>query len=227
MKNLLPLLSLLLLISCVSEGEQASLDNVANFYHTKASYSKGMRTAEGKVQKNFGVKVDAAPMIDSLNWDLVSSNIALMVYEGMSADERASYDEIAIEKNEEDAEKTFFKTASLASGLEQSELFTRFSKDVLAHDFDKIVQDLDPAYQSAELAGNLGRFFDKITAVHGAPKDFMRTGFGVMTTDDGEQLFHYSGFLAFEDGHNQPYFVTTDMDESVDYYAGLSLQQLN
>tara|TARA_R110002074_G_scaffold209113_5_gene378052 strand:- start:1763 stop:2056 length:294 start_codon:yes stop_codon:yes gene_type:complete len=85
----------ILMVGCASETQQKGLDEVAEIYDAKVSYSKGFSSSLGKkTVKRFNVKLSDSKSLDSLPIAESSANIALTVFKNFDDDEKNSYTHI-------------------------------------------------------------------------------------------------------------------------------------
>lgn len=216
----------LMVISCASENQQKGLDLIAKHYHTETSFSKGFETNAGKSSSRFNIKVSNSPMLDTLRQDITASNIALMLYESFTEDERDDYDFINVELMQDslqDPVKALYDIKELSSALDQVAIFTNFSENLLQKNYNSIAQNIADRYQNPKLAGNLEVFMNGLHKAHGNLIEYKRIGFGIYTKPNNEKLFHYSGHLKFVDGYIRPYMLTTSMKVNNDYIEGYKL----
>ncbi|UZR94924.1 hypothetical protein [Chondrinema litorale] len=224
MKRILLLIAMVgALFSCVSENEQKGLDKIANHYNVKTSYTKGFKTNAGEKNTIFTIKVGDSEMIDTMQHALVSSNIALMLYESFTPEERSEYSylEVKFDKDSAKEDGSFYEPALLADGLDQAVIFSNFSDNLLTKNYEAIVNNLKPEYKSPQLANNLSNFMANLSNQHGEVIDYKRVGFGI---SNGGSLFHYSGHLKFRDGFVKSYFLTASKQPSEDYIMGYNLE---
>ena len=211
------------LFSCVSENEQKGLDKIASHYNTKTSYSKGFKTNAGEKNTIFTIKVGGSEMIDTMQNALVSSNIALMLYESFTPEERSEYNylEVKFDKDSAKDNGSYYEPAVLSAGLDQAAIFSDFSDNLLTKNYEAIVSNLKPEYKTPQLANNLSNFMSNMSNQHGEIIDYKRVGFGI--TDEG-RLFHYAGHLKFRDGFVKSYFITASKQPNEDYLMGYNLE---
>lgn len=222
MKKYISILLISAMISCASENQQKGLDLIAKHYQTEVSFSKGFATNAGKSSARFNIKVANSPMLDTLRQDVTASNIALMLYESFTEDEKDDYDFIHVELKK-DTLKALYDVKRLSKALDQAAIFTNFSDDILNENYEAIVKNIKPEYQNPELASNLRSYVKRLRDVHGAVVAYKRVGFGIYTKPNNERLFHYSGHLEFVDGYIRPYELNTSMKIDDDYIAGYKL----
>ncbi|KQC30881.1 hypothetical protein [Flagellimonas eckloniae] len=226
MKTHITLILTLAMISCASENQQKGLDLIAKHYHTETSFSKGFKTNAGKTTSRFNIKVSNSPMLDTLRQDITASNIALMLYESFTEDEKDDYDFINVELQKdslEESHKALYDIQQLSRALDQAAIFTNFSENLLQKNYNGIVQNIADRYQNPKLAGNLEAFMNGLYKAHGNLIEYKRIGFGIYTKPNNEKLFHYSGHLKFADGYIRPFILTTSMNVSNDYIEGYKL----
>lgn len=216
----------IVILGCASESQQKGLDQIGEQYKTKASFSKGFQTNAGKSFSRFNVKVSGSPMLDTLRHEVTASNIALMLYDSFTDDEKDDYDYIHVELKKDSLQDSFeatFDPKLLSDGLNQVAIFTNFSDNLLHGNYEAIAANVDPKFQSSQLANNLKSFMNNLHATHGNLVSYKRIGFGIVTSANNKKLFHYSGHLHFSDGYIRPYFVRTSKNIDEDYISGYHL----
>ena len=225
MRKLVFMATALLVVSCASKSEKKALDIVGDHYGAKTSFSKGFNKQSGEeTQKTFTIKVSDSKLIDSLNADLTCANIALMMYENFTPDEKDNYTQVQVELDQ-NGKKTdlVFKPEVLIQGEDQVAIFTDFSEKIVNEDYDGIVEVVEPKYMVENLALRLKKFVDDIVKDHGKIVSFKRLGYGLMTYDDGSEKLRFNGQFEFEDGYHRAYFLLTSKDLTNDKIQGYSL----
>tara|TARA_Y100001933_G_scaffold264414_1_gene329923 strand:+ start:11515 stop:12180 length:666 start_codon:yes stop_codon:yes gene_type:complete len=208
----------MLFFSCASENQQKGLGLVSDLYGAKTSYTKGFKINNGKKATIFTVKVGQSKALDTLPWPTASSNIALMIYENFSDEERENFTNIAVEKDEkeEDRRETqYFELGRLADAMEQANVFKKFSDYLMKENYEAIVDDVDSRYKNAQTLPNLKAYMNGLIAKHGKITGYNRMEYGILTPNSGgDKLFKYLGYLKFSDQSIWPYSVTASMDLS-------------
>nr|WP_292966275.1 hypothetical protein [Muricauda sp. UBA7809] len=215
-----------ILASSITESQQRGLDAVAELYGTKTSFTKGFKVSNGRKAIIFTVKVGPSQMLDSLAWPTVSSNIALMVYENFSFEDRKTYTTIAVEKlvdNKVKEKPLYFGLNSLANAMDQARIFTDFSEHLIRGEYVAIVENVNPKYKNAQTLPNLTGYMEKLIREHGKIMGYKRTEYGILTLKNGDKLYKYIGYLKFADQSVQRYSVTTSMDITNNVFEGFKL----
>ncbi len=226
MKSILLLSVTILLASCMSKNEKKTLDVIANHYGAKTSYSKSYKKSSGKAKVNsFDIKVSGSDLLDSLDANIACSNIALMLFEGFSTEEKSKYTQIGVELNQNGSTTTdlVFTPDVLIGGLLQLSVFRDFSKMMLAKDYKGVVDRVDPKYLEEDVLPRFTKYVQNLTDEHGDIIDFKRVGYGKMTYPDGTSAFQFSGHFEFKDGYNRSYFVLTSTDKDNKHIQGYNL----
>ncbi len=226
MRKLIITLISLIIVACASENQQRGLDAIAEHYNTETSFTKGFQTNAGKTITKFTIKVGSSELLDTLPEKLAASNIALMLYESFSAEEREDYTNIEVKMQQDslaEAESYYFDPGLMRDALDQSAIFSNFSDNLIDKNYDAIAQSMEPQYQSPKLATNLGNYMRRLHSAHGNLIAYKRLGFGIYTKANNEKRFHFSGHLTFSDGYKRPYVLTTSMKVNEDYISGYGL----
>ncbi len=97
------------LTSCASETETKAVQEIANFYGGRVSYSKGVATSTSEGSKlYFELKLSDSPYINSVEAEEPGSFSAFAVYRNLSEEEKEKYTHIktSIEQQAGDSKKT-------------------------------------------------------------------------------------------------------------------------
>lgn len=214
MKPTILILIIVFLTSCISDTQQQGLNEVSALYHAKTSYSKGFNKSAGqKTIKHFNIDVSDSEMIDSLNAVTTCPNIALIVYKNFTEKEKKTYTHIHVElETKKDTVAFNYEPKVLENGLQQVSMFTEFSENLLAKNYNGMIKQINTELIIKDLEIKLKNYFDILIKQHGDIKKYIRTGFGSVNLKNGEKLFRFSGYLTFNDGYNRFYFVNVSMD---------------
>lgn len=213
--------------SCVSENEQSGLDAIAANYDGKASFSKGFHSAAGQETVNtFNIKLTESQILDTLRQDFASLNIAMMMYDSFTPEEKGKYDRLMVEivnSKTEESSKYEFDPEKIKPCIDQSAIFKFFSDNILNKDYGTIAKNVQPKYQTQTLGIELGNFMNTIIDVHGNAVQYRSTVSSIITMPDGDKFYRYDGFFTFSDGYRRPYFITASTDVENNYIAGYQL----
>jgi len=219
----------LLVISCASKTEKKALDVIADHYGAKTSYSKGFNKNAGEATvKSFSIKVSDSKMIDSLDANIVCANIALMLYENFTPEEKGEYTQIQVDLTQTGKEEAnrVFEPSLLDIGVEKSQMFQAFSDNIKNGDYDAVVEMVDPKYMVENLALRLKKYVDQLKDEHGEIVGYKRLGFGEMIYQDGKSPnYDFSGQFEFEDGYRRSYFVLVPETKGDDLVQGYSMSE--
>jgi hypothetical protein len=212
MKNFLLVIAIAALLGCASETEQKSLDKIADIYSATTSYSKGFSSSAGtETIRNFTAKISESDLIDSLNPNVTSANIALLVYQGFEGDEKGKYQHINVEmvnKKGDTADYTY-PIDVLKKLNTKSEVYTTFSKSLMDGDASTI----DNIRNEKSIEPPVGeRIMNTITEYkqkYGTLISY--EPFGVAEVSDAAgAAYQFQSYLVFSSGKKIPYLVVVD-----------------
>ncbi|HIP32531.1 MAG TPA: hypothetical protein EYG86_07210 [Crocinitomicaceae bacterium] len=192
----------------------------------KLRIPKVTKKSSGKAKVNsFDIKVSGSDLLDSLDANIACSNIALMLFEGFTNEEKAKYTQIGVELNQNSSTTTdlIFTPDVLIGGLLQLGVFKDFSKMMLEKDYERVVNRVDPKYLEEDVLPRFTKYVQNLTDEHGDIVDFKRVGYGKMTYPDGTSAYQFSGHFEFKDGYNRSYFVLTSTDKDNKHIQGYNL----
>jgi hypothetical protein len=209
MKKLLLIIATVGLLSCASESEQQSLDRIAEIYDAKTSYSKGFSSSAGKETiRNFTAKVSGSDLIDSLNPNVTSSNIALLVYQGFEEDEKDKYNNIFVQmvnKKGDTADYTY-PIPVLKKVAAKSPVFNVFSESVMKGDDGKIDEIRDPESMPDPIGERLMITITKYKDKYGSIIDYEPFGIAELSDSKGA-AYQFQSYMVFSSGKKIPYVV--------------------
>jgi len=209
MKKLLLIIATVGLLSCASESEQQSLDRIAEIYDAKTSYSKGFSSSAGKETiRNFTAKVSGSDLIDSLNPNVTSSNIALLVYQGFEEDEKDKYNNIFVQmvnKKGDTADYTY-PIPVLKKVAAKSPVFNVFSESVMKGDDGKIDEIRDPESMPDPIGERLMITITKYKDKYGTIIDYEPFGIAELSDSKGA-AYQFQSYMVFSSGKKIPYVV--------------------
>ena len=228
MRRIILCITILIGYGCASETQRKGLDIIADHYEATTAFSKGFNTNAGKTTTMFTIKVSNSKMIDTLRPDITASNIALMLYETFTEEERESYNEIQValvKDSLKEAETSRYDPSVLADALDQSAIFRSFSDNLINKDLGSIAENMAPQYKTDKLLPNLTNYMTALVNTHGKLEGYKRTGFGILSLPDNRKLFFYSGYLIFEDGVYRGYNVQTSQNMDNNYLMGFKFDE--
>ena len=209
MKKLLLIIATIALASCASESEQKSLDRIAEIYDAKTSYSKGFNSSAGKETiRNFTAKVSESDLIDSLNPNVTSANIALQVYLGFEEDEKDKYNNIFVEmvnKKGDTADYTY-PVPAIKKVAVKSPVFEKFSESVMNGDGAKIDEIRDTESIPEPIGERLMITITKYKGKYGSIIGYDPFGVAELSDDKGA-AYQFQSYLVFSSGKKIPYIV--------------------
>ena len=222
MKKLLLLCSIALCVACASETEQKSLDRIAEIYDGKASYSKGFSSSAGsETIRTFTAKISDSHLIDSLNPNVTSSNIASLVFEGFTDDEREKYTQVNVEmvnKKGDTADYTY-PMEILGNVYEKSKVFNSFSNGLLKRDASALDNIRNTAQIPEEIGDGVVKTLGNYTKKYGTLISYDPFGIAEMTDEQGA-AYQFQAYLVFSSGKKLPYIVVVNTAPGSDKVDG-------
>ncbi len=224
MKNTITVcLVALLFAACASDSEKKSLDKIAEIYNAKTSYTKSFNSSVGtETMKSFNVKVSESVMIDSLAATVTTANIAMLVYEGLTSEEKDNYTIIDVElvNAKNDTVAYNYPLDVLKEISDKSTYFKTFSESVMNKSYSKI----DEIKNAQDIPDPLGETIAKKMAYleqeYGALQGYKPFGVAEQKNAAGQTAFQYQGILMFKD-KDIPYLITADADPNVKGFVGV------
>lgn len=224
MKTLiLLLLSVTLLSSCASENQQKALDEVAKTYNATTGFTKGFSNDI----TYFRITVADSDIIDDAQVVSAASNIALMVYDNFTEEERKDYTHIEVEiskkSNPNDKITRNYEVSTLVAPNKQAKIFDNFSNAVKSGDFQLMASLIDPQYRKAEDAETIKTYIQKFIDDNGKIIEFRRTGYGLRVFDNNTTNYEFTGIFVFENNKHLNYNVQTYDDVNSQYIYGFHI----
>ncbi len=221
-KTLLIFTVALLLVSCASKNQKAVLDEVARVYNAKTGFSKGFNKTAGKASITyFKIKLSESDIIESMETNHAAANIAVMLYNNFTDEERKEYThiEVAITRKDSSDKTTkgrIFTIAELKAPGQQAKLFDSFAVAVVNQNYNLAANLIDSQYRKPTTTEEMKSYLSKKIEKQGKIKEFKRTGFALRTVDENKH-FVFSGFFIFEDNKELPCYVETYNDPELKY----------
>lgn len=226
MKTTLSLfIAALLLISCASDTEQKGLDRIADIYDAKATYTKGFNSSVGEeTVRRFTVKVSESRMIDSLNPNVTSANIAVIIFQGMSEEERDQYNNIDVEmvNKDNDTASYTYPNDVLKKLVAKAANFERFSKAMVDGDGGTIDLIRNTEFISEPIGNKVINALGKHKEAHGILMDYAPFGVAEISDESGA-AYQFQSNLIFNDGFKLPYIVVIDTRPGNNKVAGFRI----
>lgn len=222
MRSILFIITIGLCMACASETEQKSLDKVAEIYDATTSYSKGFNSSMGQeTVRKFTAKVSGSKLIDSLNPNVTSGNIALIVFDGFTEDEKTKYQTVDVElvNSKGDTLDYSYAVDILSKLHKKSEVFHTFSSSLIerkASQIDAIRnQEHIPPPIGDQLVARMSEYSDDFgTLIAYEP-------FGIAEVSDAEgAAYQFQSYLVFSSGKKIPYLVVVDIVPGKDKLDG-------
>jgi hypothetical protein len=212
MNKFLLIIATVLVVSCASETEQKSLDKIAEIYGATTSYSKGFSSSAGtETIRSFTARISESDLIDSLNPNVTSSNIALLVYEGFEENEKGKYKQINVEMvNKKGDTVDYSYPVSVLSKLSaKSKIFHLFSESLVNNNAGAI----DEIRNEKTINEPVGKRV--ITAMTGYKQKYgtliSYEPFGISeVSDEKGAAYQFQSNLVFSSGKKLPYLVVVD-----------------
>ncbi len=225
MKPLLLFFATLLLIGCASENEQKGLDKIAELYNAKTSYSKDLSSSAGKKTiRQFNVKVSESKLIDSLQPTVTSANIALLVFENMSKEEKNKYTAIDVElvNSKKDTAGYTYPIKVLEGLSPKAKTFRTFSESIVNGNFNTIESIKNKKHIPQAIAKGLKINIESKEKKYGKVKNYQPFGIAEMKDEFGT-IIQFQGFFNFSNGKKTPYLVVIDQVPGKDEMIGFRL----
>lgn len=219
------ILTLVLMMSCVSENEQKGLDYIGALYGGETSYSKSFKSESGEEStRTFNVKIKASERIDTLEPTVTTSNIALLMYESFTEEEKEDYTHIDIEliNKKNDTAGYYYPVNVLKSLSDKSKSYKIFSQSLVDKDYDKIDEIRNPDEIKQTASAGLEAYIDALEKKHGDLIGYEPFGIAEGKDDKGI-IYQFQGYLLFENGQYQPYLVVLDAAEGEERLIGFRI----
>ena len=222
MRKLLLIIATIGIVGCASESEQKSLDRIAEIYDAKTSYSKGFSSSAGKETiRNFTAKVSESNLIDSLNPNVTSSNIALLVYQGFEEDEKDKYNNIFVQmvNKEGDTADYTYPVPAIKKVAAKSPVFEAFSESVMNGDAGKIDEIRDTESIPEPIGERLMITITKYKGKYGSIIGYEPFGIAELSDAKGS-AYQFQSYMVFSSGKKIPYIVNLDTSTEIDKVYG-------
>ncbi len=224
MKNLIYFLITIILVSCASENEKKALDEIANIYSAKTSYSKNFNSAAGqKTIREFNIKVSQSAFLDSLPKAPAASNIAYLTYKNFDKDEKEKYTKVNVSliSKENDTIKNSYDIPVLKAVAPKMNVYYSFSQDIINDAYEK----LNAYKNSKDLPENISDVIKNVVveweSVYGKAVDFQPIAISVFKDNKGD-ILQVKGQLLFENGKKRYYLIALDKTPGKDTVIGFN-----
>lgn len=215
----------LALVSCVSENEQKGLDYIGSLYDAKTSYSKSFDSELGsETIKKFNIKVSESMRIDSLQPTVTTANIAWLMYESFSEDEKKSYTHVDVElvSTKNDTASFYYPLDVLEKLSTKATNFKAFSQNLVDGDFVKIDALKDEVEIPATVAVGLKNQIAMMEKKWGQLISYEPFGISEGKDEQGT-IYQFQGYLVFEKGVYKPYLTVLDAAQGKDKLIGFKI----
>jgi len=215
----------LALVSCVSENEQKGLDYIGSIYDAKTSYSKSFDSELGsETVKKFNIKVSESSRIDSLQPTVTTANIAWLMYESFSADEKENYTHVDVEliSTKNDTASFYYPVDVLETLGKKAINFKAFSQNLVDRDFVKIDALKDDNEIPASLTVGLKNKIVQMEQQLGKLVGYEPFGISEVKDDLGA-AYQFQGYLVFEKGAYKPFLTVIDVAPGKDKLIGFKI----
>jgi hypothetical protein len=222
MKKLLLLFIMALIVACASETEQKSLDRIAEIYDGKTSYSKGFNSSAGtETIRNFTAKISESDLIDSLNPNVTTANIALLVYEGFEEDEKGKYKQINVEmiNKKGDTADYSYPVPVLSKLSVKSRVFNTFSESLINSDAGAIDEIRNEKTINQPIGVRLITAVTEYKKKYGSLISYEPFGIAEVSDDKGA-AYQFQSYLVFSSGKKLPYIVVVDTSPEINKLDG-------
>lgn len=212
MKKIILLFTAALLAACASETEQKSLDRLAEIYDAKTSYSKGFSSSTGtETIRSFTAKISESDLIDSLNPNVTSANIALLVYEGFEEDEKGKYKQINVEMINKigDTADYSYPVSVLTKLSTKSKVFTTFSESLLNSNAASIDEIRNEEIIDRPVGDRVINALTEYKQKYGTLISYEPFGIAEVSDDKGA-AYQFQSYLVFSSGKKLAYLIVVD-----------------
>ena len=212
MKKLIIVFTTVLLVACASETEQKSLDRIAEIYDAKTSYSKGFSSAVGtETVRSFTAKISESDLIDSLNPNVTSANIALLVYEGFEEDEKEKYKQINVEmvNKKGDTADYSYPIPVLSKLSSKSKIFVIFSESLMNSNAEGIDEIRNEETIDKPVGERVMNAMSEYKQKYGALIAYEPFGIAEVS-DEAGAAYQFQSNLVFSSGRKLPYLIVVD-----------------
>ena len=219
--NLTIIIFLLLLMSCASENEKKALDEIANIYSAKTSYSKNFNSSMGKTIEEFNVKVSNSEMLDTLPKGPAASNIAVETYNNLNKEEKEKYSAInvALISKDNDTTKFSYPISILKDVAPKSIVFNDFSNDIVNHRFSALDKYKDKEYIPKSVSGFMEKNIIDRENAFGTLKQYKP----VLIIEDDNNILKFVGLLIFKNGKSMVYYTVFDKTKDKNKIKGIHI----
>ena len=211
--------------SCVSENEQKGLDYIGSLYDATTSYSKSFDSELGsETLKKFNVKVSESNRIDTLQPTVTTANIAWLMYESFTEDEKKNYTHVDVEliSTKNDTASYYYPVGLLETLSKKATTFKAFSQSLVDGDYTKIDALKDSTIFPDPIATGVKNKIDQMEKQLGNLIGFEPFGIGEGKDEVGT-IYQFQGYLVFEQGAYKPYLVVVNVAEGKDKIIGFKI----
>lgn len=220
MKNLLSilLLSAILLSSCNSStSEDDSFKKGLNrelhrLYKTEASYKDVYDATLGKIEHMDvrNVYVNKSTILDTLNLNLSKTNIASVVYETLSPEEKEGfgYIGISIAQTDKGLDPTTYPLPALKSLDHSKQIAHKFGEAIKNKSFDEIVPII---FKEEGISNSFEEYFNDTTEKFGDIVSYYYYGIGEAEYES-KKYHSFLGKFIYSKGVSQTFFVNIFQD---------------
>lgn len=215
----------ILMAGCASETQQKGLDEIAEIYDAKVSYSKGFNSSLGKkTVKRFNVKLSDSKSLDSLPIAESSANIALTVFKNFDADEKNSYTHIYTEyiNPKKDTLSFTFPVSLMETLLLKSKGFTVFSESLKNETFEDVENFKNKDDLPQDIAKFLSNYSKLLNQDYGKITSYQLIGLAELKNKE-RSMAQYVGYFTFNSGKLIKYAVNVDMINGKDEIVGFRI----
>lgn len=214
-----------LCFACASETEQKSLDRIADIYDGKTSYSKSFNSSTGKETiRSFKAKISESKLIDSLNPNVTSANIAVLVYDGFAEEEQDKYTGVDVEmiNMAKDTASYTYPIDVVKKVHGKSLIFKSFSESLIDGDA-KTIDEMRSLESIPEAVG--GKVLNSITNLKNKYGSLIGYDpFGIAEISDAQgTAYQFQSYLIFSSGKKVPYIVIVDTNPEKNKIEGFRI----
>ena len=218
--NLILILLSLFLLSCASDNEKKTLDEVAKIYNATTSYSKNFSSSAGhKTIKEFNINVSNSSMLDTLPKAPAASNIAVVTYNNWNDDEKKDYTAInvALISKKKDTTKLNYSISVLRNAAPKARVFNEFAKNIVLKKYNA----LDKYKDDEAIPQSLATFMQKNIAAREKAFGTLQSFKPTLILQSKNNSFQLVGVLIFKNGKRVGFYTIFNKTKGKDKIRGI------
>ncbi len=218
-KQLFYLLAPLLIACSGSETEEKAAQAVGENYDTLALFSKEFISEDGEGKPIYYLEVTPTKDLDTSNIAMVASNMGLIIYENLSAEERKEYDRYQIVTTVKDQafSQAYGFNEKIELGLAKAKIFDDFSQHIINEAYAEADNLVIPKNRGEDHGEVLKKYLQHAISQHGKISYFRRTGYG---QNEAETMILINGYFAFDSGYTLHYYIGASKEKEESLMIG-------